>query len=301
MHPVASDISRVLRVACMIICTASSAGCSSSREIPAAAVQPPENAGAPEPTSASDDCSPYTPGRVFHLAPEVIRYCGLLDQSGYTAFKASLSGTVTTLVITSAGGDGSYSVYIAEIVRDRKLNIEIAGPCFSGCASFIFVAGEGRTIAATGILGFHNTGSSAALMAEHSGHAFAPEDMAPLWARAAREWRLYASRGAGLELLFEPQARISTLCLTAREGRARTGEPIFDLVSEYELWIPQPDQLVTHGISFKGSLPRNLEEAERRFRDYMAPGSPVPRFVQNIAPLEQDAEHTLYRVRSCSG
>lgn len=278
---------------------ASFAGCASSREIPGTGELAHLNAGPPVHTAAGDECSPYTPGRVFLLTPEVLRYCGLLDQSGYTALKAAMSQAVTTLVITSAGGDGSYSVDIAEIVLGQKLNVEIAGPCLSGCASFVFVAGHVRTVAATGIIGFHNTGSSVALMAEHSGQVSEPGMMAPLWERAMREWRLYAAQGAGLGLLFEPQVRISTLCLIGREARARTGEPVFDLVSTHDVWVPDARQLTAYGVTFRGSLPRSLEEAERRFSGYMQPGSLVPNFVHGGEPLTGRPEQALYQIKPC--
>ncbi len=64
---------------------------------------------------------------------------------------------ISRLLISSNGGLVEAALTIARQVRDRHLDVEVVGECFSSCANYIFPAGHEKTISALGVVGWHGT------------------------------------------------------------------------------------------------------------------------------------------------
>lgn len=228
-----------------------------------------------------------------------LRYCGQINAAGVRAVEDMISDTDIALVITSFGGELDAPVRLAELVAARGLDVEVVGPCFSGCAAFVFIAGNRRVVTSAGILGFHNTASSAALLGLRSLDDDAPSGFAPILARASREWQLYLTKGVGFSLLYEPQVRIDTICTRPRGTHSISGERVIDILSSLDFWLPAPGTLREAGISFEGSLPATERDAARRFQAYMPSSVPVPKFTANNKRLAGSPESHLYAIPGC--
>lgn len=251
------------------------------------------------PEAPGVSCNPSGPGHVMRIAPQAIRYCGLLDADGLARFRSALDDEVTDLVITSAGGSLDYPLRMARIVRERSLAVEIVGPCFSGCASFVFIASTRRTLSPTAVLGFHQTASSSALLSARvpGGH---PGGLTqPLYHRSQQEVALYSSSAVDLDLLYAPQVLIDTICVIPPRFDATAGESVIRIVSDHQLWIPTGRQLDRFGVTYKGSLSKSRADAERRFRLYMPDDVGVPEFAFGALSASISPFPSLYRVPSC--
>jgi hypothetical protein len=228
-----------------------------------------------------------------------LRYCGRITASGVEAFEAELRPDDRMLVITSYGGDLDAPLRMAEIVAARGMNVEVAGPCFSGCASFVFVAGARRIISPTGIIGFHNTASSAALLGLRANGDDAPAGFEPVLKRAGREWELYVAKGVNFDLLYEPQVRIETFCTVPRGTHPASGERVIDIASALDFWLPSAGALREFGVSYEGKVAESEREAARRFHAYMPETTPVPKFTSQSRKLPLAPEMLLYSVYAC--
>lgn len=251
---------------------------------------------------SSSECSPGgapTVRRFRRGDQDVLRYCGVINSAGVEAVEAQTAESVSTLVITSFGGSLDAPIRLAEIVAARALNVEVVGPCLSGCASFVFVAGKRRVISSTGVLGFHNTATSAGLIGLHVLGDDVTKGLAPVFARASREWRLYARKGVSFSLLYEPQARIDTLCIRLSHTHQESGERIINIYSRHDFWLPTLTTLRQAGLDFEGSLPANEREAIGRFSSFMPANSHTPKFIADNKRYMGSAELELYKIRVC--
>ena len=199
---------------------------------------------------------------VARVANDVFRYCGPITNEGVAEVRRLLSPGATTLEILSPGGSLDAPLDLAEIVLDRKLRVVVVGQCFSGCASFVFVAGRTRTIQVGGIVGLHNTSSSAFALVKAAKMGALDERDGPLGRRAAREEAIYSRRGISARLLFEAQARIAPVCLQKRTAFAANGENNYDIVSEKTLWVPTKQQWRDFGVEVSGAFPRDAGAAQ---------------------------------------
>jgi hypothetical protein len=57
--------------------------------------------------------------------------------------------------VASQGGDVLASLKLARWIRVRKLNVRVRNLCFSGCANYLFVAGEKKFIEDGAFVGWH--------------------------------------------------------------------------------------------------------------------------------------------------
>lgn len=208
------------------------------------------------------DCLTKPLATQARVSPTRVRFCGRMNAQSARAFQRLLAPADTTVEIASLGGELEWPVVIAELVWERRLSVDVIGPCLSGCASFVFVAGANRRVRGRGWLGLHNTSSSATFLVEHArGVALAASD-APLLARADREQALYRSRGVRAELLLAPQARIGTICIEAGP-HGPSGETEYRLHTRATFWTPTKAQWLSYGVAFEG---RDLGSANRAAR-----------------------------------
>jgi hypothetical protein len=180
-------------------------------------------------------------------------------------FRNLLDESVQRLTIASRGGDTDAPLMLAELVRDAGLELQVDGPCFSGCASFVFVAAERRRVTSNALLGVHNTASSAAFFAVAARGQTGRHD-APLLARARRERELYRRAGVSQDLLMEPQARIGPICFSVGLRHPRTGETTYNITTRDTIWVPSAEQWRSFGVSFTGSTPQRAEDIESLIR-----------------------------------
>jgi hypothetical protein len=219
---------------------------------------------APAPTRAQmTACLAQPQASARRWREDAVFFCGRMTEQSVAAFRETLRPTDHTLFITSFGGDLDAPLDMAELVRDRALHVIVVGPCLSGCASFVFIAARRRTVAAAGVLGLHNTNSSALLLARGiNGGAVAARDR-PLETRATREEYLYRSVNVSPALLLEPQVRLETLCVAEDRPDTRTGETRFLIHSRYGLWTPTRAQWNAFGVGYVGNTPTSTAQAQR--------------------------------------
>lgn len=248
---------------------------------------------------AGDECNPTGGGKVYRISPQAIRYCGLIDLDGIAALERLLDADVTDLVITSAGGAKEAPVNLARIVQKLGMNVEVAGPCFSGCAAFVFIAAKNRTLSSTALLGLHQTASSSSLMLSRQTNGNPSGASLNLLHRSQLEGVLYASTGIDFDLLYVPQVLIETICVIPAEFEASAGESIIQIVSDFDVWVPTGDSLRQFGVTHYGELPKNHEEAIDRFRTYMSDQAKLPEFAIGEWPSERSPYRSLFEVEVC--
>lgn len=238
---------------------------------------------------------------VIRLGDDSVLYCGRLTAAGVANFRNILRTTDQELRIASLGGDLDAPLAMAELVRDRRLRVSIIGPCISGCASFVFVAGSVRSVSPRGVLGLHNTAASALFLVQQA-HLSFDSDRDPLIARARRERELYRSLGINERLLMEPQARVETRCIEPGSTDPRTGETEFHIYSRHGIWVPTRAQWRALGVPFGGFSPQSAAEARRVLADSVPePNNNAADIVESAGELRALPEVYLADVRRCAG
>lgn len=101
------------------------------------------------------------------LSGETVLIQGQISEKTATEFKQVLKqGRVSRVLIASGGGLVEPALNIASEIRDRRLDVEVVGNCFSSCANYIFPAGARRTISGLGVVAWH--GNMSHLLHMHS-------------------------------------------------------------------------------------------------------------------------------------
>ena len=82
---------------------------------------------------------------------------GLLTREATASVKRILdkNARIEELVIDSQGGDVDGAIALAELVRERKLRLVVAGRCFSACANFVFTAARRKDVLPGSLVGIH--------------------------------------------------------------------------------------------------------------------------------------------------
>lgn len=237
---------------------------------------------------------------VRRIRADAVFFCGRIGEASLNLLRDELLPTDRALLIASFGGDLDAPIELGEIVRDRRLTLQVVGPCLSGCAAFVFVAARQRVIAPGGVLGLHNTASSALVLARALDLVTA--DDRPLEQRSHREVELYRSVGVDPNLLLEPQVRLDTLCLESGAPDRRTGETRFLLHSRHSLWAPTRRQWQAYGVRFTGPAPTSSAHAQRLL-DSATPGSLNSGATMTLSPLALSAAPEVYLadVPRCAG
>lgn len=245
------------------------------------------------------ECLAEPQAAVRRLHAGSLFFCGRIDAVAVERVRAALVPTDRALVIASFGGDLDAPLELAEIVRDRRLTVTVVGPCISGCASFVFVAGSGRFVTQGAVIAMHNTATSALYLARAAtGNQLSSADR-PLEDRSRREEAFYQSVGVHPSLLVEPQVRLGTMCVEIGARDARSGETQFLIHSNYSLWAPTRAQWAARGINFSGTLPATDAQAQRLLR--RAGLSTAVTVVFDRSPLVDVPEAVLATVRQCQG
>ena len=90
------------------------------------------------------------------LSGETLLIQGNISDATAVEFKRLLSeGQVSRVLLASGGGLVEPALAIASEIRDRRLDVEVVGDCFSSCANYIFPAGATKTISGLGVVAWH--------------------------------------------------------------------------------------------------------------------------------------------------
>jgi hypothetical protein len=125
-----------------------------------------------------------------------------------------------TLNITSAGGDASSSLDIANLVEERNASVNVKKFCMSGCA-YIFLSARQKKVETNSIVGFHNTVKSNNDLIQHS-FIYSGQRMSGIADK--REVDLFMRKGISLEILDKADDVLGALCV----GNAKSPTPVSD-------------------------------------------------------------------------
>ena len=92
------------------------------------------------------------------LLPNTINYNGEINPDNVAAFEqgiANSSTQITSLVITSGGGDVFAGIRLGELVYRHKLKVTVDKVCASSCANYVVTASDDVTIKQDALLGWH--------------------------------------------------------------------------------------------------------------------------------------------------
>ena len=65
--------------------------------------------------------------------------------------------SIRALYIDSGGGDVTAAIALAEMIRQHKLRLVVAGRCLSACANYVFTAAVRKTVPPGSLVGIHGT------------------------------------------------------------------------------------------------------------------------------------------------
>ncbi|MGI2114190.1 hypothetical protein ACRN9G_11400 [Shewanella frigidimarina] len=134
------------------------------------------------------------------LLPSVINYSGEIDPDNVAAFEQSIANSstqITSLVITSGGGDVFAGIRLGELVYQHKLKVLVDKVCASSCANYIVTASDNVTIKQDALLGWHG-GALQPLL-------YDPESI-PLHLQGMKE---YVKRWAEAERIFFDKVKVN--------------------------------------------------------------------------------------------
>ncbi|MGB2682598.1 MAG: hypothetical protein WBE39_14930 [Candidatus Competibacter sp.] len=81
---------------------------------------------------------------------------GEISESTAAEFKRALGQSkISRVLLASGGGSVEPAIAIASEIRDRKIDVEVVGNCFSSCANYVFPAGATKIISGLGVVAWH--------------------------------------------------------------------------------------------------------------------------------------------------
>lgn len=175
------------------------------------------------------------------------------------SFTEALSGQrISRVLLDSSGGLVEPALGIARQIRDRQLDVEVIGNCFSSCANYIFPAGRNKSISGLGIVAWH--GNIHHLLYLHgTGQRLLPEqDLPHLKNLAAQEDEFCASIGVDGYICWfakvEPY-KVQNLYFLSPEDMARFGLKNVAVRPDYGLSDLAPYNAGAENLRFVTSAP----------------------------------------------
>jgi hypothetical protein len=94
-----------------------------------------------------------------------IALIGLITPEASASVQAILAKkeSIRALYIDSGGGDVAAAMSLAEVIRQRKLRLVVAGRCLSACANYLFTAALRKTVPPGSLVGIHGLSHHARL------------------------------------------------------------------------------------------------------------------------------------------
>lgn len=86
-----------------------------------------------------------------------ITLIGTIDAHMAAEFKKAVAADrlLDTLLIDSYGGENQSAMDMADVLRQRKMNMVVDGRCLSACASFLFPAAASKTVLPGSVVAIH--------------------------------------------------------------------------------------------------------------------------------------------------
>lgn len=188
---------------------------------------------------------------------------GVIDAAMLDRFnEAVAAGNITTVRISSAGGQPKPALEIAEAMLARNLDVVVRGVCVGPCAQYILVAARNRHIEDGALVGFNFSATWLTRINDYLGED-APEDFRSVQGIldvAAAEARLYERRGVATSLLQDPLLALQPHCVIfhRKPDQSVAGFNVSGMI--YTLWVPTRKQLQTAGVRVGGFWPKSRKQ-----------------------------------------
>lgn len=161
---------------------------------------------------------------------------------------------VTTVRISSQGGDAVEAIQIGTTMQARGIDVVVRGMCLGSCAQYIFIAGRRRQIEPGGLVAFMaSIKSEATLIGIATDTLEVRNPLDSTFTRfEAAELELYHQSGVSEALLMDSEIARQPRCVTMR----RRGSVMnWNTTSTYRLWVPTREYLQMAGVEFEGEWP----------------------------------------------
>lgn len=93
--------------------------------------------------------------QIQRIDAATLKFDGAIDKESADALFKALDERVTTLRVTSPGGDMWHGIQIGKYIHDHRITVEVDGECVSSCANYLFLGAVGKRLLPGAVLGFH--------------------------------------------------------------------------------------------------------------------------------------------------
>jgi hypothetical protein len=187
----------------------------------------------------------------------VLELRGPIDAAMRQRFEAAVdSGSLTTVRITSQGGEIIHALRIAAVMQARDIDVIVHDLCTGACAQYIFIAGRKRKLEGESLVGFMNTIKSSSTLLAMATEALQLRNTSSLAAErfVEQEEELYRKRGVSIALLMDPQVALQPRCVVLKRAGAGVA---WNTTSNYLVWVPSREYLQAAGVEFEGDWPKS--------------------------------------------
>ena len=193
---------------------------------------------------------------------DVMTIRGTIRAGDAARVRDAMTPETRLIVVTSDGGDMQEGIAIAEILRDRGVDISVDRFCMSACANYLFAAGKRRFVPRNSVVCFHGTAPRSKdevreffwSIAERNGVAkkLSQHEIDNLAEDGEEIYATYAGREAALYRSLNLDAQILTDSRLRMVPRIRvddTDGPERFMRTRQIVWCPSPDTLNHYGIA----------------------------------------------------
>jgi hypothetical protein len=226
---------------------------------------------------------------------------GRIDQAMRERFMEAVNTEhVTTVKITSPGGEILEALNMANVIQARGIDVVVHGLCTGACAQYILVAGKQRRLEKESLVGFMITIKSAASILGLATDELQVQNKAgpALGQLAALEEDLYRRSGVSTSLLMDPHVALQPRCVTLRRSDRGIS---WNMNATYIMWVPTRAYLEAAGLKFEGDWPKSrFWLGGRTFHYLKLRSGPFVRFGDKD-PLrsKKDKPYSLDQVQEC--
>ena len=109
-------------------------------------------------TSLLFGCAAKFQPATVHVFGETVLFNGDIYRKSADDFLSVIAAhPVRRVIITSQGGHVGPALDMAEVIFQKKIDVEVPIICLSSCANYIFPAGHKKIISSVGLVGWHGT------------------------------------------------------------------------------------------------------------------------------------------------
>lgn len=176
---------------------------------------------------------------------------GRVDEKMEAAAAALKYPPGTFIRINSFSGSVVSGYRVAEIIRKKRLGIEVADRCLSACASMIFIAAPKRRILPGGVVAFHGSNSGFLLFSRQSVGPNIPPVHPETRVFSRLEMAIYRQAGAHLSLLYSHFAKAGRICYSPDNGDGPF-KGTYRLGTRITAYAPSSETLRNFGVEVEG-------------------------------------------------